>query len=57
MLTNPRRRDDIRFNFPSLEAHHATITARARARRIAKLPWIAIGLAVAVGLLLRWALR
>ena len=41
------RKDDIRFNFPSLEQHHATITARSRARRIAKLPWIAIGLLTA----------
>ena len=48
------RKDDIRFNFPSLEQHHATITARSRARRIAKLPWIAIAAAVLGGLIWRW---
>ena len=48
------RKDDIRFNFPSLEQHHATITARSRARRIAKLHWIAIGLCVLGGLIWRF---
>lgn len=51
-----KSRDDIRFNFPTLEQHHATITARARARRIAKLPWIAIGLCVLGGLIWRFVI-
>ena len=55
MIARPNRRNDIRFNVPSLEAHHATITARARARRIARMPWIAIGLCVLGGLIWRWA--
>ena len=55
-MNRPNRRDDIRFNFPSLEQHHATIAAWARARRIARMPWIAIGLCVLGGLIWRWVI-